>query len=120
MPVRFSKLLSCALAIVVLSLSESTTAMAQTKARPESLPQLLSLREQLSVRERWLKTRLDTMLLPMMRRHKVAMWIVTNEEFHPETVVPFGFLCVSAKCWSSIAMRNRATPPDANCIAGDD
>ncbi len=89
MPARFSKLLSCALAIVVLSLSDSTTGMAQTKARADSLPQLLSVREQLTVRERWLKTRLDTMLLPMMRRHKVGMWIVTNEEFHPETVVPY-------------------------------
>jgi Xaa-Pro dipeptidase len=86
---RFSKMLWCTLAIIVLSLCPSTTVMAQTKARAESLPRLLSLREQLSVRERWLKTRLDTMLLPMMRRHKVGMWIVTNEEFHSETVVPY-------------------------------
>ncbi len=89
MTARFSKLLSCALAIVVLSLSVSPTATAQKKDRAEPLPKLLSVREQLKVREGWLKTRLDTMLLPMMRRHKVAMWIVTNEEFHPETVVPY-------------------------------
>ncbi|HEX8338047.1 MAG TPA: M24 family metallopeptidase, partial [Pyrinomonadaceae bacterium] len=36
-----------------------------------------------------LKTRLETMLLPKMRRHKVDMWIVTNEEFHPDPVVPY-------------------------------
>ena len=25
----------------------------------------------------------------MMRRHKIDMWIVTNEEFHPDPVVPY-------------------------------
>ena len=67
----------------------STSAQAQRKVRVEPLPKLLSVRDQLALRERWLKTRLDTMLLPMMRHHRVSMWIVTNEEFHPETVVPF-------------------------------
>jgi Xaa-Pro aminopeptidase len=43
----------------------------------------------LETRERWLKTRLDRLLLPMMRRHKVDMWIVTNEEFHPDPAVPY-------------------------------
>jgi Xaa-Pro aminopeptidase len=52
----------------------------------ESLPKLLSQREQLAVRESWLKKRLDTMLLPMMRRQKIEMWIVTNEEFHADPV----------------------------------
>lgn len=50
------------------------------------MPRLLSMREQQEVRERWLKTRLDTMLLPMMRRHQIKMWIVVNEEFHPDPV----------------------------------
>src|SRR6266508_2332222 len=89
MTARFSKLISGAIAIVVLSLCAATPASAQKKARTEPLPRLLSVREQINVREGWLKTRLDKMLLPMMRRHKVGMWIVTNEEFHPETVVPY-------------------------------
>src|SRR5688500_17444274 len=55
----------------------------------EPLPKLPPVREQLETRERWLKARLETMLLPMMRRHKVDMWIVTNEEFHPDPVVPY-------------------------------
>ena len=88
MTARFSKLLSCSMAIGALSLSASMPAAAQKNHRAQPLPQLLSVREQLAVRERWLKTRLDTMLLPMMRRHKVEMWIVTNEEFHEEPVVP--------------------------------
>ena len=88
MTVRFSNLLSCALTIVIAGLCAAPSVTAQKKTRVEPLPALLSVREQLSVRERWLKTRLDTMLLPMMRRHKVGMWIVTNEEFHQEPVVP--------------------------------
>src|SRR5687767_5997483 len=61
-------------------------AFAQTPNGAESLPRLLSLREQTAVRESWLKKRLDTMLLPMMRRQNIAMWIVTNEEFHADPV----------------------------------
>jgi Xaa-Pro aminopeptidase len=86
---RFSKLFLLIFIGAVLSLSASTEATAQKRLRTEALPELLSVGEQLKVREGWLKTRLDTMLLPMMRRHKVEMWIVTNEEFHPEPVVQF-------------------------------
>ncbi len=55
--------------------------------RVPPLPRLLTLREQLEVRNGWLSKRLDTVLLPMMRRHGIAMWIVTNEEFHPDPVI---------------------------------
>lgn len=89
MTTHISKLFRCALAVVLLCLYASTAGLAQKRVRVEPLPKLLSVREQLALRERWLKTRLDTMLLPMMRRHNVGMWIVTNEEFHPETVVPY-------------------------------
>jgi Xaa-Pro dipeptidase len=87
MTTRSSKLLSCAIGLLFLSAVAPLQLEAQRKSRPEPLPKLLSVREQLIVRERWLKTRLDTMLLPMMRRHKVEMWIVTNEEFHADPVV---------------------------------
>ncbi len=50
------------------------------------MPKLLTLREQMTVRGAWLKKRFDTLLLPMMRRHNVSMWIVTNEEFHSDAV----------------------------------
>ncbi len=70
---------------LLLSASFSVSTPAQPKT--DSLPKLLSVREQQAVRERWLKKRLDTMLLPMMRRQNIDMWIVTNEEFHPEPVV---------------------------------
>ncbi|HYG82925.1 MAG TPA: M24 family metallopeptidase [Pyrinomonadaceae bacterium] len=63
--------------------------MAQESGKAETLPRLLGVREQQEVRERWLRTRLDTMLLPMMRRHKIKMWIVVNEEFHPDPVTAY-------------------------------
>jgi len=73
----------------VLFLSCIPALRAQIRTKIEPLPKLLPVREQQAVRERWLKKRLDTMLLPMMRQQKIDMWIVTNEEFHPEPVVPY-------------------------------
>jgi Xaa-Pro dipeptidase len=60
-----------------------------SQSRIEPLPKLLSVREQQAVRESWLKKRLDTMLLPMMRQQKIDMWIVTNEEFHADPVTEY-------------------------------
>lgn len=67
----------------------AATAYSQTKERKESLPKLLPVREQQAVREEWLKKRLDTMLLPLMRQQKVDMWIVVNEEFHADPVTAY-------------------------------
>ena len=78
--------------LIILSVFASASTLrvfGQGNAAAEPLPKLPTVREQLETRERWLKTRLDTLLLPMMRRHKVDMWIVTNEEFHPDPVVPY-------------------------------
>lgn len=63
-------------------------AFAQNKSNEKipAMPKLLSLRKQMNVRSAWLKKRLDTILLPMMRKHGVSMWIVTNEEFHSDAV----------------------------------
>lgn len=61
----------------------------QTKKGSEPLPKLLTVREQQTVRESWLKKRLDTMLLPMMRQQKIEMWIVVNEEFHADPVTEY-------------------------------
>ena len=77
--------------IILPALASALTLPAFGQSRPhvEPLPKLPPVREQLETRERWLKTRLETVLLPLMRRHKVDMWIVTNEEFHPDPVVPY-------------------------------
>ena len=82
------QLMKAIVALCALLLTLTITVTAQKKRSIEPLPKLLPVREQLRVREGWLKTRLDTMLLPMMRRHKIEMWIVTNEEFHPDPIVP--------------------------------
>ena len=77
-----SRLLVSTLMLLALYFSSP----AQSSKNLEPLPKLLSVREQQAVRESWLKKRLDTMLLPMMRRQKIDMWIVTNEEFHADPV----------------------------------
>ena len=64
---------------------------AQNKSNEKipTMPKLLSQREQMDVREAWLKKRLDTMLLPMMRRQNVSMWIVVNEEFNSDPATEY-------------------------------
>lgn len=79
------KVLSSLVLLFVLSLP----IYPQTTNGGNTLPKLLSLREQQTVREAWLKKRLDTMLLPMMRKHDIRMWIVTNEEFHADPVTEY-------------------------------
>jgi len=41
------------------------------------------------VRESWLKKRLDSILLPLMRQQNISMWIVVNEEFHADPVTAY-------------------------------
>ena len=76
-----NKFRSC---LLVLLLVAPTSIYAQKTFEP--LPKLLTVREQQAVRETWLKKRLDTLLLPMMRQQKIDMWIVVNEEFHADPV----------------------------------
>ncbi len=49
-------------------------------------PPLLTWSQQLAIREGWLAER-HAALLPMMRRHGIAMWIVATEEFHDDPLV---------------------------------
>lgn len=74
--------------ILTFLLAAANFAFAQNKSDEKipAMPKLLGLREQSEVRQAWLKKRFDTLLLPMMRKHNVSMWIVTNEEFHSDAV----------------------------------
>ena len=75
--------------VLVLSLAlHIAPSLAQNTSNEKipAMPKLLSLRQQMDVRETWLKKRFDTILLPMMKKHKVDMWIVVNEEFHNDPV----------------------------------
>ena len=82
----FAKFTIFAVAISCLLLSNEAFAQNKSDEKIPSMPKLLLLREQMDVREMWLKKRFDTLLLPMMRKHNVSMWIVTNEEFHSDAV----------------------------------
>jgi Xaa-Pro aminopeptidase len=73
----------------VLLFSLSLANYSQSRKSVEALPKLLSVREQQIVREKWLKKRFDTLLLPMMRQQRIEMWIVTNEEFHADPVTSY-------------------------------
>ncbi len=53
------------------------------------MPGLLTQREQMEVREAWLKKRFETLLLPMMRKHGIGMWMVVNEEFNSDPVTEY-------------------------------
>lgn len=70
----------------IASLSGSLLAQNLSSEPIPAMPKLLSQREQMDVREKWLMKRLGSMLLPMMKRHGVEMWIVVNEEFHNDPV----------------------------------
>lgn len=73
--------------LVLLLLMISGVASIGAQA-PDGPTGLLPWSEQIRVREGWLAER-HAKLLPMMRRHGVAMWIVVNEEFHDSPVVPY-------------------------------
>lgn len=79
----------CTIAVLIFLQSSSFFAQNKSGEKIPAMPRLLSQREQMDVREAWLKKRLDTMLLPMMRRHKIAMWIVVNEEFNSDPATEY-------------------------------
>jgi Xaa-Pro dipeptidase len=78
----------CNTTVLILTLFVVSECLAQNKSweKIPAMPKLLSQRQQMDVREGWLKKRFDTILLPMMKKHGVDMWIVVNEEFHSDPV----------------------------------
>ncbi len=71
-----------------LLLSDIAFAQNRSNEPIPGLPKLLTQREQMDVREQWLRKRLGSLLLPMMKRHGIEMWIVVNEEFNSDPVTP--------------------------------
>ena len=51
-------------------------------------PRLLPPSQQMVIRESWLEQRHAT-ILPMMRKHNIAMWIAVNEEFHDDPLTAY-------------------------------
>lgn len=63
--------------------SAPTPAARPTLRMPPPLP---SLRVQESIRQEWLRHRLETVLPRLMRKHDVAMWIVVSREYNEDPV----------------------------------
>jgi Xaa-Pro aminopeptidase len=76
-------------AAIALSAVPVTFAQNRSDEPIPAMPKLLSQRVQMDVREAWLKKRLDTLLLPMMRKHGIAMWMVVNEEFNSDPATEY-------------------------------
>lgn len=77
--------------VVLCSIFIGLNSYAQNKPNEPipKMPRLLTQREQMDVREAWLKKRLDTLLLPMMRKHGISMWMVVNEEFNSDPATEY-------------------------------
>ena len=45
-------------------------------------------RERYAIRKRIISKKLNTTLLPAMRRHNIDMWLVLSREFHPDPFLP--------------------------------
>ena len=63
------------------------SSLAGQQPRPDS-PRLLPWSQQMALREGWLPKR-HALILPMLRKHGIAMWIVANEEFHDDPVTEY-------------------------------
>ncbi|MBP6002885.1 MAG: M24 family metallopeptidase [Pyrinomonadaceae bacterium] len=72
--------------LVLLITTGAVTAQNRSGEPIPAMPVLLTQLEQMNVREGWLKERLGTLLLPMMKRNGIDIWIVVNEEFHSDPV----------------------------------
>jgi Xaa-Pro aminopeptidase len=74
-------------ALIVLLVSG--IAGAQTPERPFDQAQgrpFGTLREQAAMQQDWLKTRLDTFLPPLMRKHGIDLWVVPMREYNEDPV----------------------------------
>ena len=86
---RISKANIAGLAIAVLSFVAAVVPQNRSGEPIPPMPKLLTQREQMKVRSDWLRQRLDTLLLPMMKRNGIDVWIVVNEEFHSDPVTEY-------------------------------
>lgn len=60
--------------------------LANGLAAAPPLPSLPPLREQARIQQQWLSRRLNDVLPALMRKHKVAMWIVMMREYNEDPV----------------------------------
>lgn len=53
----------------------------------DCINEILPLREQQAIRDRWLKTRLDTIIPQLLQRENIDMWIVICREYNEDPVL---------------------------------
>jgi Xaa-Pro aminopeptidase len=71
----------------VALLAAALPALAALSAPPAWVPvSLPPLREQETIRQEWLKLRLERVLPALMRKHGIPMWIVANREYNEDPV----------------------------------
>ena len=75
--------LAFALVLVIIDL---TAAVPTALAQPE-MPVVLPMRERAALMDRWLETRLDTVVPTLMRREGIDMWIVSAREYNEDPVI---------------------------------
>ena len=83
---RFLSLLVLLLLAPLASQGDATAPPRPAQATAPALsspPPPLPMARQIAVREGWLARRYQ-MLLPLMRAHKIGMWVVVTEEFHDD------------------------------------
>ena len=68
-------------------LGAPTLAQSDAEQLAPSLPQLLSLREQAQLRDRWTKARLDTIVPALMREQGIDMWVLIAREYLEDPVL---------------------------------
>ena len=61
-------------------------AQGETSLSPET-PEILSLRDQADIHDRWLAERLDTVVPALMREHKIDMWVIIAREYMEDPVL---------------------------------
>jgi len=74
------------LVVMLWALIAASQALAQAPV-PDG-PRLQPPSRQMAIRESWLEQRHAT-ILPMMRKHNIAMWVVVNEEFHDDPLTAY-------------------------------
>jgi Xaa-Pro dipeptidase len=78
----------CALGGAARPVAAQEASARRVAYRVPEADRLLPWSEQIRIRESWIPKRHE-LLLPMMRRHGIGMWILVNEEFHDNPVIPY-------------------------------
>ena len=70
--------------------------------------EILALRQQADIRDRWLRRRLDTIIPELLVRENVDMWIIACREYNEDPVLMSMLPATSLSC---------STPHDADLLA---